>query len=155
MKMRFVIFIIMFFASTVGWAHQWKCVSVNIYKRTYNFVADEWRYEKSLDIDVLKSSFDKKNESFLLSIQAKSINYLSYNQIYDFYYIDKNGSFFKIDKVPCDIESVGYMVQGGNPMNLSFRLPESKKFNNVLLDVKVRNVQSGDIYIIRVLYEYT
>ncbi|OUO68032.1 hypothetical protein B5F71_18090 [Bacteroides sp. An269] len=151
--MKFIIFIIMFFVSSVGWAHQWKCVSVDIYKRTYNVIADKWEYEKNLDINVLETYFDAKDEKFFVSIQATGIKYLSYNQDYDFYYIDKNHSLVKIDKDPCDVESVGYIVRDGNPMDLSFELPQHVKINNTLLEIEVRNEQSGDIYIIRIFYK--
>ena len=153
MKMKFIIFIIMFFVSSVGWAHQWKCVSVDIYKRTYNVIADKWEYEKNLDINVLETYFDAKDEKFFVSIQATGIKYLSYNQDYDFYYIDKNHSLVKIDKDPCDVESVGYIVRDGNPMDLSFELPQHVKINNTLLEIEVRNKLSGDIYIIRIFYK--
>ena len=63
----------MFFVSSVGWAHQWKCVSVDIYKRTYNVIADKWEYEKNLDINVLETYFDAKDEKFFVSIQATGI----------------------------------------------------------------------------------
>lgn len=38
-------------------------------------------------------------------------------------------------------------------MDLSFELPHHVKINNILLEIEVRNVQSGDIYIIRIFYK--
>lgn len=132
----------------------WKCTRTEVYEECYNTYTNSWYNKNTYDIDVLDVSINQKEKRVSISLRSIINPYIIYRQNFDYFKISDNGRKEKIEKQIFDTESVGYIVERGKTMKLSFDLCSDKIINSCILRVEIcteeKRIYFLDIYLERI-----